>query len=160
MASRELPGMALQGFAPRYEADWDTWTNANWLKISSLLQARAISAVTSLPGSPTDGDVYIVPTGDPNAEDVAVRDNGAWTYFTPDEGWRIYVEDENLDRVFDGTSWSPNVRHGNVTLSPAASVTPENNGDVTFELTGNTSLTIKAKGSDGAVRSVVLTLAE
>jgi hypothetical protein len=48
---------------------------------------------------------------------------------------------------------------GTFGIAPGASVTPANNGDVVFELTSNTSLTIKAKGSDGTVRSVVLTLA-
>jgi hypothetical protein len=48
---------------------------------------------------------------------------------------------------------------GAIGFTPGASVTPAQNGDVVFELTSNTSLTIKAKGSDGTVRSVVLTLA-
>jgi hypothetical protein len=52
-----------------------------------------------------------------------------------------------------------NVYSQNVVLSPPASVTPANNGDVTFQLTSNTQLTIKVKGSDGTVRSVNLTLA-
>ena len=39
------------------------------------------------------------------------------------------------------------------------SMTPARNGDMTFQLTSNTSLTIKVKGSDGTVRSVALTLA-
>jgi len=38
-------------------------------------------------------------------------------------------------------------------VSPAASVTPATNGDVMFQLTSNTSLTFKVKGSDGVVRS-------
>ena len=42
---------------------------------------------------------------------------------------------------------------------PQASVTPVNNGDMTFQLTSNTSLAIKVKGSDGVVRSATLTLA-
>jgi hypothetical protein len=46
----------------------------------------------------------------------------------------------------------------NVILSPGASVTPASNGQMTFELTSNTSLTVKVKGSDGTVRSAVLTL--
>jgi len=49
--------------------------------------------------------------------------------------------------------------NGTFGFSPGASVTPVDNGDVVFELTSNTSLTVKAKGSDGTVRSVVLTLA-
>lgn len=43
-------------------------------------------------------------------------------------------------------------------IKPGSSVTPANNGDVTFELTSNTTLTIKAKGSDGTVRSGTVTL--
>jgi hypothetical protein len=49
--------------------------------------------------------------------------------------------------------------NGSFGFTPGASVTPVDNGDVVFELTSNTSLTVKAKGSDGTVRSVVLTLA-
>lgn len=48
---------------------------------------------------------------------------------------------------------------GNIVATPAASATPANNGEMTFELTSNTSLKIKVKGSDGTVRSVTLTLA-
>lgn len=45
-----------------------------------------------------------------------------------------------------------------VTIQPAASATPANNGDMVFELTDNSTLTIKVKGSDGTVRLVALTL--
>lgn len=44
-------------------------------------------------------------------------------------------------------------------LAPSATATPANNGEMVFELTSNTTLTVKVKGSDGTVRSVVLTLA-
>jgi len=43
-------------------------------------------------------------------------------------------------------------------VKPQATATPPSNGDMTFELTSNTSLTIKVKGSDGVVRSATLTL--
>jgi len=46
-----------------------------------------------------------------------------------------------------------------LSVAPGSSVTPANNGDVTFQLTSNTSLTFKAKGSDGTVRSGSITLA-
>ena len=39
-----------------------------------------------------------------------------------------------------------------------ATATPPSNGDMTFELTSDTSLTIKVKGSDGIVRSATLEL--
>jgi hypothetical protein len=57
------------------------------------------------------------------------------------------------------TSASINALTGNLALRPAASATPANNGDMTFQLTSNTSLAIKVKGSDGTVRSATLTLA-
>jgi hypothetical protein len=49
--------------------------------------------------------------------------------------------------------------NGNVIQRPNASAAPSNNGDMMFELTSNTQLKIKVKGSDGVVRSTSLTLA-
>lgn len=49
--------------------------------------------------------------------------------------------------------------NGTFGFAPGSSVTPVDNGDVVFELTNNTTLTIKAKGSDGVVRSATITLA-
>jgi len=43
-------------------------------------------------------------------------------------------------------------------LNPNSSINPANNGQVVIEKTSNTSLTVKLKGSDGTVRSTVLTL--
>src|SRR3990167_3630296 len=43
-------------------------------------------------------------------------------------------------------------------IKPGTSVTPVNNGDIVFEFTNNTTLTIKGKGSDGTVRSGTITL--
>jgi hypothetical protein len=44
-------------------------------------------------------------------------------------------------------------------LEPQASAAPSRVGDMVFELTSDTTLTIRVKGSDGTVRSVALTLA-
>jgi len=44
-------------------------------------------------------------------------------------------------------------------LTPATSATPPANGDLVFERTSDTSLTLRLKGTDGVVRSVALTLA-
>ena len=49
--------------------------------------------------------------------------------------------------------------NGALKIKPSASATPTNNGDMAFELTSNTTLKIKVKGSDGVVRSASLTLA-
>ena len=49
----------------------------------------------------------------------------------------------------------------NVIQSPGigTTVTPASNGDLVFETTSNTSVTLRMKGSDGVVRSASLTLA-
>lgn len=44
-------------------------------------------------------------------------------------------------------------------IKPGPTVTPQNNGDLTFEVTNNVTLTFKVKGSDGVVRGATLTLA-
>jgi hypothetical protein len=46
-----------------------------------------------------------------------------------------------------------------VVIQPQASATPNGIGDMVFELTSDTSLLVKVKGSDGTVRSATLTLA-
>jgi hypothetical protein len=45
-----------------------------------------------------------------------------------------------------------------VVIKPQTSATPQGIGDMTFQLTNNTTLVIKVKGSDGTVRSNTLTL--
>lgn len=44
-------------------------------------------------------------------------------------------------------------------IKPQASVNPNGIGEMVFQLTSNTSLVVKVKGSDGTVRSATLTLA-
>jgi len=44
-------------------------------------------------------------------------------------------------------------------INPAASAVPSGIGDMVFQLTSDTSLDVKVKGSDGVIRSVTLTLA-
>lgn len=66
--------------------------------------------------------------------------------------WRI----AGTNKVFlTSSKWTSLVP---VEVTPGASVTPSSNGSVVMELTSNTALTFKAKGSDGTVRSGVVTL--
>lgn len=58
--------------------------------------------------------------------------------------------------LFTGTGY--NYFGDRLTWVPPASVTPSNNGDLTFEATSNTTITVKYKGSDGTVRSGTITL--
>jgi hypothetical protein len=105
MASRTLPGLGLKGFWGSGFDGWDAEMDANLLLLSTLVQGIAKSYTTTLPGSPVNGDIYIVKVGDANANKIAVRDNGAWTYFTAITGWRLWVTDAGKFYVFNGTTW-------------------------------------------------------
>jgi hypothetical protein len=101
---RTVPGIGLTAFwdlGSGYKSGMDT----NLQTLSGLVQCRVISRTTSLPGVPSDGDIYIVPTGDVDAEDIAIRDNGAWVNITPVEGYTAYVVDEDRFVTFMGTNW-------------------------------------------------------
>lgn len=66
--------------------------------------------LTAPPGSPADGDRYIVAsgaTGEWSGWDlnVALWTDGAWLRLPPRIGWRAWVEDEGLLLVYDGAGW-------------------------------------------------------
>lgn len=70
------------------------------LEAMSPLQAHD-KDLTTPPGSPADGDRYIVPgsaTGDwaDHANQIALAINGIWHFLQPIPGWICYVEDEDL----------------------------------------------------------------
>ncbi len=96
MAGRTLPNLGLEAFFALGEDGWDDEVNLNFLKLSILAQAGAISKVNATPAMPAAGDVHIFdethPT-QPNA--VAVFDDGIWKYFTPLEGWQVYNRGTN-----------------------------------------------------------------
>lgn len=46
----------------------------------------------------------------------------------------------------------------NLIITPATSVVPANNGEMTFEATSNSTITVKYKGSDGVVRTGTISL--
>jgi hypothetical protein len=67
--------------------------------------------LTAPPGSPVNGDAYLVPTGASgvwaaNEGKIALRVAGAWAYITPIEGMMLRVKDENLRIEYDGAAWS------------------------------------------------------
>lgn len=107
MADRTLPGIGLKGFWALGENGWKGDMDSNLLKLSSLVEGSALSQVTALPGSPSDGNIYIVPSSaGSHPNDIAVRDAGAWVYFTPLAGWRVFVADIGGFMTFDGTEWT------------------------------------------------------
>jgi len=67
--------------------------------------------LTAPPGSPADGDAYIVassPTGAWSgwAKRIAFYENTAWQSITPIEGSFAYLQDENKLYLYGGSSWA------------------------------------------------------
>lgn len=101
---RTLPGVGLKAFWTPGSDGWDPDMDADLRKLSALTQCSVKSATTALPGSPSNGDMYIVPSGG-QAKSIAVRDNGAWVYFAPSAGWMAFVQDTGRYVCFNGTNW-------------------------------------------------------
>lgn len=109
MASRTLPGLGLQGFWAYEEDGWhgDPGMDGNLRRLSALAQLSVIDKdLTVAPGSPSNGDIYIVgqgATGTWATQDgkIAVRDNGAWVYLDALTGLIAYVEDEGVYYRYD-----------------------------------------------------------
>lgn len=113
MASRTLPNLGLTGFFDLGEDGWDDEMSLNLLRLSVLAQGRVLSKVAAEPGAPTDGDVHILDeTHATHANQIAIRDDGAWVYVTPLSGWLLYNVAEDYYEQFDGISWSELVMSG------------------------------------------------
>lgn len=98
------------------ESGWNTGMDANLLKIARAGVHLSVKDrdLTAPPGSPANGDTYIVgasATGDWATHDgkVAVWDGSAWVFYTPRIGWVTYIEDEEKLSAFKAAGWSAGV---------------------------------------------------
>lgn len=101
---RALPGLGLFGFWTLGSNGYKNQLDENLRKLSALVMPYVLSSVATVPGLPVDGDIHRL-TGAPNLNSIAIRDNGAWVYLAPSEGWQIYDRGANERLLFDGTSW-------------------------------------------------------
>lgn len=83
--------------------------------------------LTTPPISPIEGDSYIVAnsaTSDWADKDLQIASwqDGAWMFYTPQEGWLVWVIDEAQIFVFDGLIWSAasSSGGGGTNLNPAS----------------------------------------
>ncbi|HRK17679.1 MAG TPA: DUF2793 domain-containing protein [Hyphomicrobiaceae bacterium] len=93
--------------------------------------------LTAPPPSPVDGARYIVAspaTGSfaGHAGSIAAWQDGAWMFYPPRAGWLVWVEDEQLLVVHDGTTWQPFQDSANV--NPVAMVGIATTADTTNRL--------------------------
>jgi hypothetical protein len=91
--------------------------------LDQLVQPAVISRTTSSPpGSPDEGDTYVVgasATGAWSGKDgkFACWLSGAWSYRTPAEGWLAYVADTSELAVYHSGAWESFVTNGGTALA-------------------------------------------
>lgn len=150
MPAKNAPGLGLEYGWNLGEsgASVKSGLDLNVLKTSILINLSVKSRTTALPGSPTDGDRYIVPAADPsNGNKIAARVEGAWLYIDPGRNWSARVEDEDdAEVIFDGDAWgiasAPAGGAGGVTAATLSAIaTSPNNTTADFDFL---SLTIPA----------------
>jgi hypothetical protein len=74
---------------------------------------RALSMITLAPPAAVEGDSYIIPSGATGAwsgktGQIASFIGGAWSYVTPIEGVRLWINDLAAEYVYDGAAWIAN----------------------------------------------------
>lgn len=83
--------------------------------------------LTAPPGSPVDGDRYIVgasATGAWAGKDgqIAAWQDNAWAFHIPLEGWICWVGDEDIVLGWDGSAWAPITSGSSVNPTPMVGI--------------------------------------
>lgn len=100
--------------------------NAGLVALDALVQLAVKDRdLTAPPGSPVEGDAYIVGAGASGAwagedDHVAAWQNGGWAFYVPNEGWLAWVEDEDTLVGWDGGAWV--IAGGGVNPTPLVGV--------------------------------------
>ncbi len=94
----------------QYQAQKEVTHNQALWMLDCLVMASVIDRATTPPANPSDGDAYLVTataTDDwaGHEDEIAHYFSNAWHYYSPGEGWQVYVQDEDGWYVYDGASW-------------------------------------------------------
>lgn len=94
------------------QAQKEVTVNSTLTKLDALVMMSIKDRDLSTPPvSPTEGHRYIVassPTGSwtGQAGKIAAYQNGGWVFYTPKIDFQAYVEDENTEVFYTGSSWN------------------------------------------------------
>ena len=109
----QSPRLALPYLLPN-QAQKHVTHNEAIRRLDALVQMRVLSSVLAAePAGPEEGDAYLLPAapsgaawGAAAAGQVAVFQDGAWTFLTPAAGWCLFDAGRGLPMLHDGTGWS------------------------------------------------------
>ncbi len=130
-ANLQLPFLAVG------QAQKHVTLNESLRRLDALVQLNVVSATTTAqPGSPADGEAWIVPSGKTGAQWDSFADgslgyyrDGAREEISPREGWLAYVRNTDKLMVYTGTGWSVSVLRGALELGTAAVKNTGTSGD-------------------------------
>jgi len=123
MATTTHLGIAL---VEQSQAQKEVTVNEALTRIDAILNTGAKSrSVSTPPGSPASGDLYIVgasPTGAWTGQTLMLAYyDQTWKFITPNAGLTLWVNDESLSYCYNGTSWVAEIN---------SAVTSATNGDM------------------------------
>lgn len=112
MSGTILPNLGLTGDIPDHAA-WGIAGRANDRRLDALVMPAVKSILNDPPGSPADGDRYLIGTAPTGAwathANAVVAWNAAlatWVYYVPKTGWREYVESVRARALYSGAAWA------------------------------------------------------
>lgn len=120
-----------------------------------LAQLSVLSATTATPpGSPAEGDSYIVPASPTGAwagqaGKVAAYYTG-WIFHTPREGWLAYVRDTDKTFIHNGTAWAAYRRFLPAGSAAAPALTADADTDTGLSFPSADTISISTGGVERA----------
>ena len=147
----------------------DGATQRNDALVQPTVKSRALTAP---PGSPAEGDQYIValsPTGawTGHATHIAQYFGATWAFYVPQEGWLYYDQNANEYVSFDGLAWNTFAGGGGggggggsatyiIGTGPAPTTAELPNQGITFRYSPGGAVTLHVN-DNGVIKSSVLT---
>ncbi|MBN8531516.1 MAG: DUF2793 domain-containing protein, partial [Alphaproteobacteria bacterium] len=141
------------------QAQKEVTVNAALSRIDAILNTGAKDKdLTTPPGSPAEGDVYIVDASAAGAwsgkDGQVAYYNSGWKFIVPKEGLTLWVSDEDAFYVYDGASWQLQSSGGGGGLGKTALFIPAKeweHSNVT-DPAGSVSVTVFSAGNAVAPR--------
>lgn len=103
MPSTTIPGIGVEARWAEGEGGWKPGMDENLVRLSVLTQPSVPSLTSALA---SDSGVQIAPPAHANAGQFAAHVGGAWWFYAPYAGMRVWVRDVSAFFVFDGSGWS------------------------------------------------------
>lgn len=140
--------------------------NKNYRLLSVLMQMTVINhAATTPPGSPADGDAYIIATGATGvwatkvnqiaAWDASIGPTGDWFYIVPSNGLRAHSNSLGYAVTYSGGAWSTSLTASVISNSTGAiviqSINPSGTANISQRLQAGTETSLSTAYSTSKV---------